>query len=116
MNKERLRHIVKEVVRVNPRGVEVLPKSGVFERVNVYFCTVDIYLALLPSHKDELEAFFRVRRKKFFSGPDHITFGRIIGDHELSCPLLAVGKTLGFWGLIVPKNPGDLLCMTDFQL
>ncbi len=120
MTNERLYKILSEVTRLNPRGEKALRISadGPFERVNVHFCTVDVYLTLAQLYKDELEAFLMEHRKKFFAGPNHITFGAFIGDHSLAFQLLAVGKVLGFWDLITPPkfSTEHYLFMTDSQL
>lgn len=120
MNKERLYKILSEVTRINPRGERAVqaPGDSPFERVDVHFCTVDVYLALAQLYKDELEVFLKEHRKKFFSGPNHVTFGAFIGDHALAFQLLAVGRVLGFWSLIIPpKHSTDhYLFMSDSQL
>jgi hypothetical protein len=117
MDKERLRRIIQEITHVNQKGKDTPRLPEVFERVDMYICTVDVRLHLAQRHKDELEIFIRGRRKKFFSGLEPDSFGRAIGDETLAIRFMAIGKVLGFWDLVIPKdNQNNLLCMTNLQL
>lgn len=99
---ERIRHLAVEITKVSKR----YKKRVDFEKVDVCFRIVWVYRPYAERYREELFSFLRHYRKDFFLSVNHTRFGSIIGieDEETCLYLLAIGKVLGFWGLINPSS------------
>lgn len=75
---------------------------------------VDVGFTSLPVNKRNAEMIRRPLLEMLATGddgwladgPSYIHLGAIIGDQGLALKLMAVGKVLGWWGLITPRSLG----------
>jgi hypothetical protein len=82
------------------------------EMVDVWFINVGVDKAAAEKHRDELvEILSQWPDQPLKGGLSYISIGGTLGSQDLALMLLAIGKVLGFWGIVSPRiidmEPGD---------
>jgi hypothetical protein len=79
-----------------------------FEKVDMEFLFIGVDKRKAAQHKDELLAILATypHQERLAAGLSYIEIGAEIGDQGMAFQLFAVGKVLGFWGIISPVTLG----------